>query len=60
MGDYPLRRRRFSITVTLSSDLVRAIDEVRGPIPRSRFIEFLVEEGLKAYGSKSGGGLGKG
>ena len=33
---------RTRITVTLNSDLVEEIDETRGDIPRSRFVERLL------------------
>ena len=54
------KKGKVKVSLALDVRIVRAIDEVRGPISRSSFVEFLVEEGLKAYGSKSGGGLGKG
>ena len=44
-------RRKVKINITLDKRLVRGIDEVRGSIPRSCFIQFLIEAGLKVYGS---------
>ncbi len=49
-----IKRRKLQINITLDKDLVEAIDKVRGSIPRSSFIQFLIEEGLKAYGRGAG------
>jgi metal-responsive CopG/Arc/MetJ family transcriptional regulator len=38
------------ITLTLDSDLVEEIDETRGDVPRSRFVERLLLETWKASG----------
>jgi metal-responsive CopG/Arc/MetJ family transcriptional regulator len=40
------------ICITLDRGLLKAIDRVRGPINRSNFIQFLIEEALKAYGAR--------
>jgi metal-responsive CopG/Arc/MetJ family transcriptional regulator len=35
------------ITITIESDLLKRIDEKRGDIPRSLFIQRLIEKGMK-------------
>jgi len=41
------------VAITLPENVLKAIDEVRGPISRSSFILWLIEEGLKASGRKT-------
>jgi metal-responsive CopG/Arc/MetJ family transcriptional regulator len=43
------RKRKVHLCITLDKELLKAIDRVRGPINRSNFIQFLIEEALKAY-----------
>ncbi|WP_309492302.1 hypothetical protein [Candidatus Hecatella orcuttiae] len=48
------------VNLTLDSLLVKAIDQVRGPISRSSFIQALIEEALKSVPRERRRGLAKG
>jgi len=46
MGVRPMPKR--VVNLTLDSDLVDAIDKLRGDVPRSRFINRILREVLKS------------
>jgi metal-responsive CopG/Arc/MetJ family transcriptional regulator len=48
LGRIPYKTKAV-LCITLDGGLLKAIDRVRGPINRSNFIQFLIEEALKAY-----------
>ena len=40
-------QKRFSIGISFDHEIIDAIDEVRGMIPRSRFIEKIIKDNLE-------------
>jgi metal-responsive CopG/Arc/MetJ family transcriptional regulator len=47
-----LKRRKPVVRISLNRNIIQSVDRIRGPIPRSSFIEWLIEEALFPEGSE--------